>query len=100
MFLHLYVILFTGGALPPWGRGSASRGSLYPEGEVWLREGLHPGGSASRGLLGRPPSSSDTTEYGQHAVGTHPTGMHSCLETVPVLYVYMVIKTYDGDGSE
>ena len=59
MFLHLCVILFTG--------GSASR-----EG------GLHPGEVCIQGGLVRPPSPSDTTGYGQRAGGTHPTGMHSC----------------------
>ena len=55
MLLHLCVILFTGGGLPPWE-------------------------SASRGLVGQnpPPPQLDTTGYGQRAGGTHPTGMHSC----------------------
>ena len=37
--------------------------------------GLHPWGSASREGLGRHPS---TSEYGQQAGDTHPTGMYSC----------------------
>ena len=69
------------------GRGGDSLPSLPPAIEVWGKVifsqalslcpmeggGLHPGG------LGRPPPS-DTTRYGQRADGTHPTGMHSCLE--------------------
>ena len=46
--------------------GSVSRG-------VFIQRGLHPGGWAY------PPS--DTTGYCQWAGGTHPTGMHSCLES-------------------
>ena len=57
MFLHLSVILFTGGGLH-------------------AGEDLHPGGSASKGVW-QTPSPSDTTGYGQRAGGTHPTGMHS-----------------------
>ena len=63
------------------GGGSAS-------GWACIGVGLHRGGSASRGAesrggphpggLGRPPQL-DTTRYGQRAGGTHPTGMHSCL---------------------
>ena len=66
MFLHLCVILFTG--------GSASRGGLHPGGSA-SRAGLHRKG---RGL-GRSLPKSDTTGRGQQAGGTHPTGMHSCV---------------------
>ena len=59
MFLHLSVILFTGGSLSS--RLSLSRG-------VSVQGGLCPGGS----LSGRPPVQ-------LRAGGTHPTGMHSCL---------------------
>ena len=51
---------------------------------VCIGGGLHPGGPnpgggpASRGV-GQTPPQLDTTRYGQRAGGTHPTGMHSCL---------------------
>ena len=63
IFLHLSVLLFTGGGL-------ASK----HESQV---TGLQPGGSASRGLA-HPPGT-------RKAGGTHPTGMLSCL--THVLYV-------------
>ena len=77
MFLHLCVILFTGGLVGfpacitgHMTRGSASRGL----------EGLHLWGSASGGRLGRPPQDTwDTIGYGQQEGGTHPTGMNSCI---------------------
>ena len=60
MFLHLSVILFTGG-------GSASKGSA--SGEVYIQG------------VGQTPLDADplsTMGYSQQAGGTHPTGMHSC----------------------
>ena len=36
----------------------------------------HPG----QCMLGYTPLPADTTGYGQQAGGSHPTGMHSCLE--------------------
>ena len=45
---------------------------------VCIQGGLHPGGWAD------PPPTSDTTEYGQRAGGTHPAGMHFC----SIMYVY------------
>ena len=57
MFLHLSVILFTGGCLGP-----------YPEGLGGLSRGVSrpiPGGRSAQG-----PATA--------AGGTHPTGVHSC----------------------
>ena len=91
IFLHLFVILFTGG------------GVLSPGG-VWSGGGLVQGGLVWGGVtppiffwflfkifscwfffwffkisLGIPPSGRKQTQaYGQRAAGTHPTGMHSC----------------------
>ena len=91
----------------PWGsasRGSASGGrvGLHPGGVrldwsasgrvksaswgVCIRRGLHPGGSASRGVSiqrgwADPPL--ETIGYGQLAGGMHLTGMHSCFLDAP-----------------
>ena len=70
-------------------RGFASSGSLHPG------EGLHPVGVCIQGAVGQTPPLSNTTGYGQCEVGRHPTGMHSCLEIVPVLCVSLVIKTIE-----
>ena len=61
MFLHLSVILFTGG------------GVCIPE----MHWGRHPppGQTISQHALGQTPPSRQTTTA---ADGTHPTGMHSC----------------------
>ena len=63
IFLHLSVILFTGG------------GRVWQGGHAW-----HGGvrGSWAGGMHGRGACVADTTIYGQWAGGTHPTGMHSC----------------------
>ena len=46
------------------------RGSVYRRG--------HPGGMHPWGVcIGQTPPP-DTAGYGQRAVGTHPTGIHSC----------------------
>ena len=61
MFLHLCVILFTGGSgwLPTMHHRSHDQG-VYIEGG-----------------LGRPPQDTwDTTGYGEQVGSTHPTGMH------------------------
>ena len=42
------------------------------------------GGSASREFRQTLPR---TTEYGHQAGGTHPTGMHSCLEFIHIKYL-------------
>ena len=66
MFLHLYVILFTGeeGGLPnppAPGVGQTLQGWADPSGC-------------------RPPQGwADPPRYGQQAGGTHPTGMHTCV---------------------
>ena len=87
-FLHLSVILFTGGICTG---GSASRGwGLHPRGVciqwVCMRGICIQGVSASRkgsaSKVGRadlpPPPPTRTTGYGQIAGGTIPTEMHSC----------------------
>ena len=54
MFLHVSVILFTGGSAP-------------------LHAGIHPQDQRQA-----PPSAVHAGRYGQQAGGTHPTGMQSC----------------------
>ena len=55
IFLHLFVILFTGG-------GGGGGWWWYP-----------------RRHWGRHPPGKQTPAYGLRAAGTHPTGMHSCI---------------------
>ena len=81
MFLHLSVILFTGGHRVCIQWGSASRGGGLHPGGLHPKGSLHPGevcilvGSASRGAWAYAPS---TMRYDQQAGGTHHTGMYSC----------------------
>ena len=100
IFLHLSVILFTGGCA--WqgacmtGRvwqGVCVAGGMCARGHVWQWGAFH----------ARPPP--DTTRYGQWAGGTHPTGMHTsdfCFlpwstfklqsDQLPVQYQYCAIQ--------
>ena len=60
------------------GRGSSSKGG----GGLHLG-GMPEGGSASGGGGGvgqTPRDTWDSMRYGQQAGGTHPAGMHSCLD--------------------
>ena len=68
MFLHMSVILFTGGVCLS---------------ACWdTPPGPDPLGSAQA-----PPIAVHAGTYGQQAGGTHPTGMHSCLaKCLPKLY--------------
>ena len=83
IFLHLSVILFTGGGgstwagtpqqVPPLAGTPARAGTpwqVHPPGRYTPRQ-VHPPGryTPQQSMLG----------YGQQADGTHPTGMHSCL---------------------
>ena len=61
MFLHLSVILFTGGCLPLPGQTPPPPGQTPPLPSAEI----HP---PAQCMLG----------YGQQAGGMHPTGMHSC----------------------
>ena len=93
MFLHVSVILSTGGGLPqcmlgyhPQGPGTPLGPGTHPE------QTPHPGpgtpqtrhppcDQASPG--GRhPPSTLHAGRYGQEAGGMHPTGMQSCYSNV------------------
>ena len=76
MFLHLSVILFTGGVCL-----SACWDSRPPPGA-----GIPPGTDTTPGSrqppLGAdtPPSTVHAGRYGQQSGGTHPTGMDTCLD--------------------
>ena len=77
IFLHLFVILFTGGMPGPTG------GCLSPGGESVPRGVSAPGGSAlGEGVpapMGVPGGDLQTATA---AGGMHPTGMHSCFTGV------------------
>ena len=60
IFLHLSVILFTGGSTS-------------------LHAGIHPlGADTPQDLRQAPPTAVHAGRYGQQAGGTHPNGMQSC----------------------
>ena len=110
MFLHLSVILFTGGGLcqcmlgyqPPLGAGTPSLGAGTPSlgagtpslgaGTPWSR---HPPGAGTPPRAGTPlgagtpkqappgPGTPVGAEMATAADGTHPTGMHSCYILLP-----------------
>ena len=82
MFLHVSVILLTGG-------GSPVRENPHPgQGEPPLEQtppptpGADPPGQGEPPRADTPPQQTppppkQTAAYGQRAAGTHPTGMHS-----------------------
>ena len=94
MFLHVSVILSTGGGLQA-GRTPPRQGGTPPEGEPPGLGGTPPdqadppqlggtppgqaGRTPSQARQGEPPPGKQTPEYGLRAAGTHPTGMHSGL---------------------
>ena len=111
IFLHLSVILFTGGYLgrytprqvhtPPWADTSLWAGT--PPGKVHTPLGrytprqVHPTGRYTP-QVGTPPGRYTPQQcmlgYGQQAGGTHPTGMHSCLFNflrTPILFAVPLI---------
>ena len=73
MFLHLSVILSTGGSTPVH---AGMHNPPRPEAEP------PPGPEADTlQTRGRPPLEPvHIGRYGQQAGGTHPTGMHTCLQ--------------------
>ena len=84
MFLHVSVILFTGGVSrqgePPPAGGRTPPGPGRPP----LDQADPPGQGEPSRLEGDPPGQGEpprkqTPEYGLRATGTHPTGMHSYL---------------------
>ena len=83
MFLHVSVILFTGG-LPHCMLGyrdpPGTRGRHPPSGPGTPRplEQTSPPGTGTFPRCRHPPSAVHAGRYGQQAGGTHPTGMQSC----------------------
>ena len=83
IFLHLFVILFTGGGVclsacwdtppgpPPPGPATSPPGTSPPPGS------RHPPPGTPRNRH-TPPTTKHAGSYGQRAGGTHPTGMQSC----------------------
>ena len=82
IFLHLFVILFTGGVClsacwdtsPPWEQTPPPPRTRHPP---WSRP--PPGADSPPTPTPGAPGAEHTGRYGQQAGGTHPTGMQSCL---------------------
>ena len=84
IFLHLSVILFTGGCTrqvhPPPGPGRYTPPQQTPP--------PGPGRyTPPRDQAGTPPG------YGQRSAGTHPTGMHSCWHIICVYFIHSAVST-------
>ena len=96
IFLHLFVILFTGGAClrqtpppeqtpleqtpPPQSRPPPGSGPPPSPLEQTPRSRHPPWEQTTPPGADHPPSPpKQTPAYGQRAAGRHPTGMHSCL---------------------
>ena len=76
MFLHLSVILFTGGVCLSACWDSRPPGSRHPP-----RNRHHPPGADNPPWEQTPPPSTvHAGRYGQQSGGTHPTGMDTCLD--------------------
>ena len=92
IFLHLFVILFTGGGVSlgacwettPPGADTPPRADT-PLGVDTPPEQTHPPEQTSPPEQTCPPE--QTPAYGQWAVGKHPTGMHSCWQMFWLLNV-------------
>ena len=106
LFLHLSVILFTGGVClsacwdtpreqtppgadtpqsrqPPQSRhppGADTPRSRHPPGADTPPRSRHPPEQTPPGSRHPPPPRKQTPAYGLQAAGTHPTGMHYCLD--------------------
>ena len=92
IFLHLSVILFTGGHVcgrtPPsqTPRQQTNPRSIHPSGSRPL-PGSRPLGSRHPPPQTRHhPPRKQTPAYGQRAAGMHPTGMHSCVKLKTLCY--------------
>ena len=89
LFLHLFVILFTGGG----GSASVHAGIPPPPGSRHPQPPRpDPPGADTHTPQSRHPPGADhprkqTPAYGLRAAGTHPTGMHSCWIITLVLYL-------------
>ena len=77
MFLHLSVILFTGGCLPQCMLGYTPQEQTPPwEADIPTPEADTP--PPPHREADKPPRAVHAGKYGQQAGGTHPTGMHTC----------------------
>ena len=82
MFLHVSVILLTGGGPAPNFRGGRGACSKFSGGGV---PAPNFGGVPAPNFGGGVPAPNfrgglKFSEYGQRSAGTHPTGMHSCID--------------------
>ena len=82
MFLHVSVILLTGGlraGRTPPDREKPPPGPGRPPPPQTRQTPPGPGRPSPRTRQAPPhPPGKQTPEYGLRAAGTHPTGMHSC----------------------
>ena len=91
MFLHLSVILFTGGGCLHLVRGTCPLGR-HPPGQDTLPGrhptslGRHPPAQCMLGYTHLPTQC--MLGYGQQVDSAHPTGMHSCLQKVQLVFDY------------
>ena len=120
MFLHVCVILFTGGVSrqgEPSVQGELPLGRENPpSGAGRTPKSRHPPGQGEPPRAGRTPRQGEsprsrhppradtppeadppvkhTPAYGQRAAGTHPTGMHSCS------YLNSILGSSFGQGND
>ena len=69
MFLHMSVILFTGGS-------ASVHAGIPPEAD--MPQGVDPPGADTPPGSRHPPGAVHAGRYGQQAGSMHPTGMHTC----------------------
>ena len=92
IFLHLFVILFTGGVSAAGGCGipacteADTPWSRHPPEQTPPRADTPPG--ADTPPRADTPPGKQSPAYGQRAAGSHPTGMHSCLNMFWYKYVF------------
>ena len=83
MFLHVCVILFTGGVS---GQGDPPRQGEPPPPPPDQADTPPDQADTPPRTRQTPPPRKQTPEYGLRAAGTHPTGMHSCFEYIAEFY--------------
>ena len=113
MFLHVSVILFTGGLVSQhalqvvsqhvlqisggWGWYPSMPCRWYPR-MPCMSPGGYPGPPQEGGVSLRPLGAVHAGRYSQQAGGTHPTGMHSCSQKLPS-NLHIIIPDMPGHGN-